>query len=154
MFLFTSIYTLFEKKVIYYSLSSPLFFFEKSSVVCIAKRIKLSWKDVKTGSTYSRVHISSDEVFSKILKKSSIVQKKWYLIWKPLVFLIRWSKFFIFFWKKKFKMAAYKKCHFPAPPILNIFLWKFHGLVLGLVELIDAKGIDMAQPIWLWGCPA
>ena len=25
---------------------------------------------------YSRVHISSDEVFSKILKKSSIVQKK------------------------------------------------------------------------------
>ena len=25
---------------------------------------------------------------------------------------------------------------------------KFHGLVLGLVELIDAKGIDLAQPIW------
>ena len=25
---------------------------------------------------YSRVHISSDEVFSKILKKPSIVQKK------------------------------------------------------------------------------
>jgi hypothetical protein len=27
-------------------------------------------------SSYSRVHISSDEVFSKILKKPSIVQKK------------------------------------------------------------------------------
>ena len=25
---------------------------------------------------------------------------------------------------------------------------KFHGLVLGLVGLIDAKGIDLAQPIW------
>ena len=25
---------------------------------------------------------------------------------------------------------------------------KFHGLVLGLVGLIDAKGIDVAQPIW------
>jgi hypothetical protein len=32
-------------------------------------------------------------------------------------------------------------------------LWKFYGLVLELVELIDAKGIDVAQPIWLWGCP-
>ena len=36
---------------------------------------------------------------------------------------------------------------FRAPPILNIFSWKFHGLVLGLVELIDAKGIGLAQPI-------
>ena len=25
---------------------------------------------------------------------------------------------------------------------------KFHRLVLGLVVLIDAKGIDVAQPIW------
>ena len=35
-------------------------------------------------------------------------------------------------------------------PILNIILWKFYGLVLGLVELIDVKGIDVAQPIWQW----
>ena len=34
-----------------------------------------------------------------------------------------------------------------------IFLWKFNGLVLGLVGLNDAKGIDVAQPIWPWGCP-
>ena len=27
-------------------------------------------------------------------------------------------------------MADSKKPHFPAPPILNIFSWKFHGLVL------------------------
>jgi hypothetical protein len=59
-----------------------------------------------------------------------------------------------FFLKKKIQNGRLKKGHFPAPPILNIFLWKFHGLVLGLVELIDAKGIDVAQPIWLWGCPA
>ena len=33
--------------------------------------------------------------------------------------------------------------------IIKIFLQKFHGLVLGSVELIDVKGIGMAQPIWL-----
>ena len=27
-------------------------------------------------------------------------------------------------------------------------LGKFHRLILGLVGLIDAKGIDVAQPIW------
>ena len=40
-----------------------------------------------------------------------------------------------------------KKTHFPASPIPNIFSQKFHGLVLGLVELIDAKGIGMVQLI-------
>ena len=44
-------------------------------------------------------------------------------------------------------MADLKKAHFPAP--LNIFLQKFNGLVLGLVGLIDAKGIGVAQFIWL-----
>ena len=68
-------------------------------------------------------------------------------------YTLRWSKKNIFFWKKKFKMADSKKPHFTAPPILNIFSWKFHGLVLGLVELIDAKGISVAQLIWSWGCP-
>ena len=46
-----------------------------------------------------------------------------------------------------------KKVHFSKSPILKNFLWKFHGSVLGLVGLIDAKGIDLSQPIWLWGCP-
>jgi hypothetical protein len=45
-------------------------------------------------------------------------------------------------------MADSKKLSVSIPPILNIFFQKFHGLVLGLVELIDAKGIDVAQPIW------
>ena len=31
--------------------------------------------------------------------------------------------------------------------------WKFLRLVLGCVGLIDAKGIDVAQPKWSWGCP-
>ena len=42
-------------------------------------------------------------------------------------------------------MADSKKVHFSKSPILKIFLWKFHGLVLGLVELIDAIDIDVAQ---------
>jgi hypothetical protein len=38
--------------------------------------------------------------------------------------------------------------------MLNFFLQKFHILVLGLVALIDAKGIDVAQRLWPLGCPA
>ena len=34
-------------------------------------------------------------------------------------------------------------------PNLNIFFQKFQGLVLWLVGLIDVKGIDVAQPMWL-----
>ena len=50
--------------------------------------------------------------------------------------------------KKKIKMADTKKLRFSKPPILNIFLQKFYGLVLWLVGFIDAKGIVVAQPIW------
>ena len=59
-------------------------------------------------------------------------------------FSLGWSKKNKNFEKKKIKMADSKKPHFPAPPILNIFSWKFHGLILGFLELIDAKGIDGA----------
>jgi hypothetical protein len=48
-------------------------------------------------------------------------------------------------------MADSKKPHFPAPSFLNIFSWQFHGLVLVLVGLIDAKGIGVAN---LYGCEA
>ena len=47
--------------------------------------------------------------------------------------------------KKKSKWPT-KKANFPAPPI---FSPKFHGLVIWLVELIDAKGIGVTQPICL-----
>ena len=51
------------------------------------------------------------------------------------------------------KMAVSKKLSFSKSPILHIFSRKFQGLVLGSVGYIDAKGIDVAQPIWLSGCP-
>ena len=46
-------------------------------------------------------------------------------------------------------MADFSKWPFSKSPILKIFSRKFHRLVLGLVGLIDAKGIDVAQRIWL-----
>ena len=58
----------------------------------------------------------------------------------------------IFSFEKNFKMAGSKKVHFSKSPILKKILWKILGLVLGLVQLIDAKGIDVAQTIWSWGC--
>ena len=50
--------------------------------------------------------------------------------------------------QKKSKMADFQNGRFSKSPILKIFLWKFHGLVLWLLGLIDAKGIDLAQPIY------
>ena len=44
-------------------------------------------------------------------------------------------------------MADSKKLSFSTSPKGEQFPPKFHGLVLGLVGLIDAKGIDVAQPI-------
>ena len=49
--------------------------------------------------------------------------------------------------KKIFKMADSKKLSFSTSPKAEQFP-KFHGLVLWLVGLIDAKGNDVAQPIW------
>jgi hypothetical protein len=51
--------------------------------------------------------------------------------------------------KKKFQNGRLKKTEFFK--IANS--QKFHGLVLGLVGLIDVKGIDLAQPIWSRDCP-
>jgi hypothetical protein len=53
----------------------------------------------------------------------------------------------IFFLKKKIKMADSKKLRFSKLPILKKFLRKLHRFFLGLVGLIDVKGIDVAQPI-------
>ena len=51
------------------------------------------------------------------------------------------------FLKKKIKMVAKKKAYFSKSPVLKKFSQKFHGLVLGFVGLIDAKDIDVVQPI-------
>ena len=50
-------------------------------------------------------------------------------------------------------MLYSKEPSFSKPPILTIFSRKFLRFVLGLVGLNDAKGIDVAQRIWPWGCP-
>ena len=48
--------------------------------------------------------------------------------------------------QKQNKNKTKQNVNFPAPPFLK--RRKFHGLVLGYVELIDVKGIGVAQPIW------
>ena len=54
----------------------------------------------------------------------------------------------IHWWCKLPYNLNYSRVRFPATPILNIFSWNFYGLVLRLVKLIDAKGIDVAHFIW------
>ena len=70
-----------------------------------------------------------------------------------VVFIGKKIKTNFFFEKRKSKWLTKKKLIFQlcleVTPILNIFLQKCHGLVLWLVGLIDAKGIGVAQPIWL-----
>ena len=66
------------------------------------------------------------------------------LIIKSLTHPCKLINFDIFSWelsKKNFKCSS-------KLPILKTVLWKFHGFV----GLIDAKGIDVSQSIWLWGC--
>ena len=58
------------------------------------------------------------------------------------------QKFFFSFLLKNSKWPTQKKLSFSTLPKAEQFTPKFHGLVLGLVGLIDAKGIDFAQPMW------
>ena len=58
------------------------------------------------------------------------------------------AKKIFFFRKKKFKMADSKKLSFLTSSKAEQIPPKFHGFVLGLVGLNDAKGIHFAQPIW------
>ena len=53
--------------------------------------------------------------------------------------------------KKKIKMGDSKKLRFSKLPILKNCSQKLHRLVLGLVGLVDAKGIDVTQCRWLSG---
>ena len=50
--------------------------------------------------------------------------------------------FFFFFEEKNSKWLIFQNGRFSKLPILEIFLRKFHRLVLGLVELIDVKAIN------------
>ena len=67
------------------------------------ERMEADWDSLRDGilqQDYSRVHISSDSLFSKILKKPFMVHKKWYLIWMGCFFSLDEANFFIFFLKK------------------------------------------------------
>ena len=55
--------------------------------------------------------------------------------------------------QKKVQNGRLKKTMFFKIANSQFFLWTFYGLVLALVEMIDAKGIGLAQLIWSWGCP-
>ena len=48
-------------------------------------------------------------------------------------------------------MADSKKLSFSTSSKAEQLPPNFYGLVLGLVGLIDAKGINVTQPIWLSG---
>ena len=67
-----------------------------------------------TVDIYSHVHISSDEVFSKILKKPSILQNSMIPPMNGLLVFIEMKQ-------KNSKWPTRKKNNFPAPPILNVF---------------------------------
>ena len=89
---------------------------------CIYPILLRSGSEWPKDQAYSRVQKSWTSFFSKILEKPTIVQKKNDTSYK-------WAGFFTDMKQKKvqngrlkkFKMAASKKAHFPAPPILNIF---------------------------------
>ena len=47
--------------------------------------------------------------------------------------------------ERKVQNGQLQKLSFSKSPILKIFLRKFYRLVIGLVELTNAKGIGLAQ---------
>ena len=74
---------------------------------------------------------------------------------RPIHFTIQiWTDFHeneakkkFFFGEKNSKWPIFQNGRFSKSPILEIFSRKFHRSVLGLVGLIDAKPINVAQPI-------
>ena len=82
--------------------------------------------------TYSFVHISSDEVFSKILKKPCIVQEKMIPHMKALGLFDKMKQKKTFF-EKRNQNGRLKKGHFPALNFqFSIFFCKnFMDWVLG-----------------------
>ena len=50
--------------------------------------------------------------------------------------------------KKNFLKKRIQNGHFSKSPILKFFFQKFHRSILGLVGLIDAKPINVAQDMW------
>ena len=66
------------------------------------------------------------------------------LTYKFGLFFMRMKQFFFLFEEKNSKWLIFQNGHFSKLPILENFLRKFLGSVLGLVGLIDANDIDFA----------
>ena len=73
---------------------------------------------------YSGVHISSDEAFSKILKKPSIVQKKMIPHMKAFGPFNKMKQIFFFFLKKKIQNGCLKKRSFSSSANSQYFFVK------------------------------
>ena len=86
---------------------------------------------------YSRVPISWNEFFSKILKKPFIVRKQIIPHMNELLVFIEM--------KQKIKNGRLKKTSFSSSANSQFFYENFMDWSL---ELIDAKGIGLAQLIW------
>ena len=115
------------------------------TVKCQYQSLKI-WIELEISLRYAVLHMFTQVLFwaGKVISKISTHPcYPWNFDW----FSWEWSKK-IFFWIVFFKMANLKKLRF------QNFLRKFLRLVLGLVGLNDAKGIEMVQPIWSSGCPA
>ena len=80
-------------------------------------------------------------------EKSLVFHKLW-LIWIRLKQKKKTKNL-----EKKIQNGRLKKTWvFQPPPKAEQFSPKFHRLVLGFIGLIDAKGINVTQPIWPSGC--
>ena len=51
-------------------------------------------------------------------------------------------------WEEKSKIVRYFNLHRKTKKYVEIYIFNLFLFVLGLVGLIDAKGIGVAQPIW------
>ena len=82
------------------------------------------YKAFKIVTRYSRVHISSDEVFSKILKKPSIVKKKMIPHMKAFGLFIELKQLLLFFLKFFFQNGRLKKRSFSSSANSQYFFVK------------------------------
>ena len=104
--------------------------------------------------TYTVLHIFRQVLFGagnqgnhQYFEKYLLTNKLWH------VFMGMKQKKIFFWWKKNSKWPTQKNWVFQLPPKAEQLSPKFYRLVLGLVGLIDAKGINVTQPIWPSGCP-
>ena len=118
----------------------------KSGPDWIQSHILLGLFPIKTPHTYSPVHKcwlktswAGNQGEHKDFDPSLLPKNLWLL--------------FMGFSKKNPKWPTQKNYVFQNRQFSIFFSQNWAGLVLGSVELIDAKGINVTQPIWSSGCP-